>query len=251
MATKINTLKQKYPPTSILLASTLQKEGISRDSIQDYVNSGWLVPLAKGIYRFSDGHPTLFSALSACQYQKGMNCHVGAATALELHGFTHFVTMGKPSAILFLARDCKLSKWLPETEWDMNLVQCTTSVLPDIGLIEIITGETRLQVSTPERAIMECLLLSPKQYGLMDIYYLMEMLTALRPSLVEGLLRGCTSVKVKRLFIYMADKARHAWFRRLNLEGIYMGTGPRSLEKGGVPIAKYKLIIPKELADYE
>ncbi|MCC8070995.1 MAG: AbiEi antitoxin N-terminal domain-containing protein [Bacteroidales bacterium] len=40
----INLFKRQYPPTSILLASTLQKEGISRDSIQDYVNSGWLVP---------------------------------------------------------------------------------------------------------------------------------------------------------------------------------------------------------------
>lgn len=209
------------------------------------------MPLAKGVYRFSDGHPTLFSALSACLYQKGLDCHIGASTALELHGFSHFITMGKPSAVLFSRRNTNLPKWLVEIDWDQTLVPCTTTALPDAGISEVVTDGSRLKVSTPERAIMECLLLSPKQYGLMDIYYLMEMLTTLRPSLVEELLRGCTSVKVKRLFLYMAEKAGHTWLRRLNLDGIDLGSGPRSLEKGGVRIDKYNLIIPKELANYE
>ncbi len=48
---------------------------------------------------------------------------------------------------------------------------------------------------------MECLLLSPSRYDLMDVYYLMEMLSFLRVSFVQQLLEECTSVKVKRAFL--------------------------------------------------
>lgn len=108
-----------------------------------------------------------------------------------------------------------------------------------------------LTVSAPELAIMECLLLTPDYYGLMDIYYMMESLTTLRPSLVTTLLEECGSFKVKRLFLYMAEKTGHAWFKRIDLNNVTLGSGPRSFGRGGVKIAKYNIVIPKELADYE
>lgn len=85
----------------------------------------------------------------------------------------------------------------------------------------------------------------------MDVYYLMEMLTTLRPTLVQQLLENCTSVKVKRLFLYMADKSGHRWFSKLDVSKISLGSGTRSISKGGVKNAKYNIVIPKELADYE
>ena len=108
-----------------------------------------------------------------------------------------------------------------------------------------------LQVSTPELAIMECLLFAPEYYNLMDVYYLMEMLTTLRAGMVTKLLEQCSSFKVKRLFLYMAEKSKHSWFKRLDLSNVTLGSGPRSLAKGGVKNAKYNLVIPQELADYE
>ena len=108
-----------------------------------------------------------------------------------------------------------------------------------------------LTVSGPERAIMECLLLSPMRYDLMDVYYLMEMLTSLRVTLVQQLLEDCTSVKVRRLFLFMAEKARHRWFSKLDLSRISLGSGTRSFAKGGVKNAAYDIVISKELAEYE
>ena len=79
----------------------------------------------------------------------------------------------------------------------------------------------------------------------------MEMLTTLRTGMVTKLLEQCSSFKVKRLFLYMAEKSKYAWFKRLDLSNVTLGSGTRSLGKGGVKNAKYNLIIPKELAEYE
>ena len=117
----------------------------------------------------------------------------------------------------------------------------SSKVIGEKGIEQIEYSGMTLTVSSPERAIMECLLLSPMRYDLMDIYYLMEMLTSLRVSLVQQLLEDCTSVKVKRLFLFMAEKARHRWFLKLALSRISLGSGTRSFAKGGVKTAAYDI----------
>lgn len=98
---------------------------------------------------------------------------------------------------------------------------------------------------------MECLHLAPSSYSLMDAYYIMEMLTTLRPKLVQQLLEECSSVKIKRLFLYMAEKSGHQWFNALNVSKIDLGKGDRLIAPGGKYIGKYGIIIPSELAEYE
>jgi len=62
----------------------------------------------------------------------------------------------------------------------------------------------------------------------------MEMLTTLRPKLIQQLFEVCTSVKVKRLFLYMAEKSKHPWFCAISLSKIDLGEGKRSIVKNGV-----------------
>jgi hypothetical protein len=136
--------------------------------------------------------------------------------------------------------------------WERALREFSTKTFDGhIGVTQVKYEGVTLQVSTPELAIMECLLLAPEYYDFMDVYYLMEMLTALRANMVTKLLEECSSIKVKRLFLYMAEKAKHAWFKRLDLSNVTLGSGPRSLTKGGIKVSKYNIIISKELADYE
>ena len=84
-----------------------------------------------------------------------------------------------------------------------------------------------------------------------DLFYVMEMLTTLRPKLVQSLLEKCSSIKVKRPFLYMAEKAGHQWFKAIDATKLDLGKGDRQLADGGTYISKYKIIIPKELSDYE
>ena len=50
----------------------------------------------------------------------------------------------------------------------------------------------------------------------MECFELMEGLNNLPPKQVQTLLENCQSVKVKRLFLYMAEKADHRWFKQLD-----------------------------------
>lgn len=251
MGTKINNLRQQTPSIGILLTSWLEKSGFSRNEVSNYLKSGWLQRITTGVYQFTGDTPSLYGALASYQKQADLKYHVGAASALELKGFSHYITMGKPDAVVFSPVKPPLPKWLNDAELDMSLVEVSTKVIGDVGIEQMDYQGQALTVSSPERAIMECILLSPSHYDLMDVYYLMEMLTSLRASLVQQLLENCTSVKVKRMFLYMAEKARHRWFAKLDRSRISLGSGTRSYAKNGVKIGAYDIVIPKELADYE
>ena len=79
----------------------------------------------------------------------------------------------------------------------------------------------------------------------------MESLTTLRPKLLQTLLERCTSQKVKRLFLYMAEKAGHYWFEELDLEKINIGTSKIQLVPDGIYSSKYMITIPKALNSNE
>jgi predicted transcriptional regulator of viral defense system len=251
MATKINQIQQIVHPDALLLSSWLEKQGLGRAEQTKCVRNGWLVRVSTGVYSLTIGNPTLYSALYSYGMEANQSYHIGASSALEMKGYTHYVSMGKPQAFVFTPLNDRLPKWFSMHEWNMTLHETSTKVFGDEGVETLTYNGFTLQVSSPERAIMECMLLSPTYYNLMDVYYLMEMLTTLRSKLVSELLRSCTSVKVKRLFLYMAEKAGHQWFSRLDLTDVGLGSGPRSFAVGGVKDKKYNIVIPRELAIYE
>jgi len=111
--------------------------------------------------------------------------------------------------------------------------------------------DVELLISSPERAFMECLHLSPEHFSLLDTFYVMEMMTTLRPALIQNLLEKCSSIKVKRLFLYMAEKAGHSWVNGLDISKVNLGKSVRNISATGRFDNKYKIIIPSELAEYE
>jgi len=251
MATKINYIRSKMLSDGVMLASWLNLMGISSSDLTEYVKRDTLNRVATGVYRYPDTTQTLYGILSSYQTQVGLNYYIGAATALEINGYNHYMTMGKPKAVVFTTKTKHLPKWIAEQSLDMDIIELSTIAFGDIGIETVSYNGYSLTVSSPERAIMECILLSPRYYTLMDTYYIMEMLTTLRSSLVQKLLEQCSSVKVKRLFLYMAEKSGHRWFANLNLDRITLGSGTRSLIKGGTKNVKYNIMIPSELANYE
>jgi len=241
------------PHKGLIFSSWMTQNGVSTSEQTSYSASGWIERLAQGVYIKSGSTPTVFSAVASYNEQLCKNCFIGASTALDIHGFTHFVPMGKQTAYLFTSKTERLPTWLLEHEWDMNIHYSTTKIFGNqmIGVERTNVSDFGLYVSSPERAFMECLHLSPKYYSAMDLYYVMEMLTTLRPQLVRQLLEQCSSVKVKRLFMYMAEKAQHQWFHALKGSIIKLGDGKRSFARNGAYSSNYMITIPKELAEYE
>lgn len=69
--------------------------------------------------------------------------------------------------------------------------------------------------------------------------------------MVLRLLENTGSYGVKRMFLYMAEKAGHYWLDELNPSRIELGTSKLQLVPGGVYISKYKITIPQSLNSYE
>lgn len=78
---------------------------------------------------------------------------------------------------------------------------------------------------------------------------IVEGMTSIRPKLMQSLLKQCTSIKVRRLFLYLAERADLPVVRHLEFDRIDLGTGDRSLVPNGRYVAKYQLLLPKELVE--
>ena len=65
----------------------------------------------------------------------------------------------------------------------------------------------------------------------------------MRPELVQQLLEVCRSVKVKRLFLFLAEEAGHAWVKELNILKLDLGKGKRSIVKGGRLDKRYQITV--------
>ena len=253
MATKIQQIIEVQPNISLMFGDWLSRQGLDAKEQYAYMKRGWLDRISKGVYALQGKVPTLLNVIAAYNKQLDKHCIVGAYTALELRGYSHYLSIGKPTAYLFTDRFNKLPTWITTKDWDMTVKYMTTSFLgDDLKGVENMTVENEtLLVSSPERAFLECLNMPEATSSLLDLYYIMESLTTLRPKLLQQLLEACTSQKVKRLFLYMAEKAGHPWFKALKLDPIETGTSRLMASPTGKYISKYNMTIPKELAEYE
>jgi hypothetical protein len=104
-----------------------------------------------------------------------------------------------------------------------------------------------LRVSTPERALFEVLEDVPSKISFEHADQLMQGLTTLSPRRLEKLLQRAKSVKVKRLFFWLADRQRHAWLTKLDSGTVDLGRGKRVLARGGKLDKKYQITVPDEM----
>ncbi len=245
---KLRILFQVLQPGYIVTTSKLDKLGISKNLKNYYLKSGWLEALGRGAYKKPGDHVEWQGALYAIQKYVKIKVHVGALSALSLQGFSHYFRLTSETLYLFTPSNTKLPKWFSGNNWNYELFHKQSNFLPDdMGLMQIEVKSIPVKISTPERAILECLLLTPQAFDLVECYQLFEGLVNLKPKLVTELLVNCNSVKVKRLFLYMAEKINHQWFQFLKTDNIDLGKGHRTLAKNGIYNAKYMISIPKEL----
>lgn len=92
-------------------------------------------------------------------------------------------------------------------------------------------GNWSLTVSRPERAILELLDEVPHRETFHQADMIIEGLTNLSPRRLHPLLADCRSVKVKRLFLWFAERHNQAWLKKLDRTGIDLGRGKRMRKK--------------------
>jgi hypothetical protein len=104
-----------------------------------------------------------------------------------------------------------------------------------------------LVASSPERAILELLDEVPDRETFHQANMLFEGLRNLSPRKLQPLLEGCRSVKVKRLFLWFAERHQPQWLSAVDREGIDLGKGKRMLVKNGKLDPKFKITVPESL----
>lgn len=246
---KIKRLLDLHIPGTICVASWLEQNGISRDLQKHYRKSGWLETAGTGAFKRPRQEVTWQGGLYAIQTQGKLPVYAGALTALSLQGYAHYIRLGTETVYLFSPQKINLPAWFRNHDWGQIVHHCKTAILPpELALTDFQVGQFSIKISAPERAFLECLHLSPETVDLVECYQVMEGLTTLRPKVLQSLLEQCGSIKVKRLFLYMANKAGHDWAKRLDTAKFDLGTGARTIVKGGVYVAQFELTIPEELA---
>lgn len=247
---KINQLLTNGRYQGLYFSEWLKKQGYSNQLLKKYRESGWLVSLARGVMYRKGERLSAIAALASFNIQMKKQFRIASHSALELSGFNHYVPMGKPTMMVCYPKQVS-PKWFNLDLFDYNfqLFQTEAFSQPEVQTMNV--RENEVLVSSPEQAFLECIYLVPQQYNYMDLYYIMEQLTTLRPNVVQRLLETTTNFRVKRMFLFMAEKANHYWFDMLDTSRIELGTSKLQLVENGVYNTKYRITIPKELNDYE
>lgn len=255
-ADKLNPLQRLLPAGLIADAAWLRAQGYSRQLVAKYVRAGWLETPARGAYR-RPGPPLKWQhVVLSLQHLSGLAIAVGGRTALELHGFAHYLTLSG-AAEIHLYGAGRLPGWVGQLalaehfSFHGDTLFAAEAGSRELGLTELRWGEwdRAIMLSTPERAILEFLLEVPGRETFHHADMLMQGLASLSPRRLSRLLALCRNVKVKRLFLWLAERHRHAWLDRLDLAKVDLGKGKRSLVPGGRLNAKYGITVPAELAN--
>lgn len=245
---KINQLLKQWPSGTVALLPWLEKHGIYQQLVHEYEKSAWLRRVGQGAYAKAGDKVEWTGGVYAIQEQLRLPVHVGAKTALHLQGFAHFLPLGKGTTVsLFGAPGVKLPAWFKQHRWGVKVRYTMTNLLAgqeEQGLTKKELGSFSIKLAAPERAIMEVLYGVPQVDSYEEARLLMEGLTTLRPRLVQALLETCASVKVKRLFLFMAENCKHSWRGKVDLSKVDLGKGKRALIKGGRLDAKYQITVP-------
>lgn len=189
---KLNKLLSAGVAHGLYFSEWLSANGWSNQLVQCYCQSGWLERLCRGVFVRKGDHPQAYAAFDCYRRQVGSDLHIAAHSALELHGYMHFVPMGKPRLMVALHGNYE-AQWLKMDVYDRQLVSVRMGAFSQVAET-LRYQELELPVSSPEQAFAECLQLAPKYYSYMDLYLLMEILPSLYGGKNQAYLTDCHSV---------------------------------------------------------
>lgn len=252
---KLNRLQQELPEGLLADAAWLEAHGYSSALRSQYVSAGWLDSPARRVYRRSRTPLTWQQVVMSLQTLLDLPLAVGGRTALEQQGYAHYLSAQMREVHLYGPK--RPPTWLDSLPLDLTfhwhnslrLFPGDADAPPEPSPVMFSAAGMHLPIrySSKERAILELLDELPERESFHQVDALMEGLSDLSPRRLQTLLEACASVKVKRLFLFFADRHRHAWRSRLDVSRIDLGSGKRVLVKGGKLDPNYHITVPSNL----
>ena len=268
---KLNRLEKLLPEGLLVDAAWMEKQGYYRSLRSQYVVAGWLEQPARGVFRRPRGTLSWEQVVISLQMLMKYPVSVGGLSALELEGYAHYVKQSQQTIHLY--GDKKLPSWVFNLGLSERFVYHNRlRLLPEVGGVPAslqspdtyqffdqgmpLSGGLRVHawghwqwpilISTPERAILELLdeLPTKETFHMVDV--IIEGLVNLSPHRLQALLESTSSVKVKRLFFFFADRHNNRWFKKIKRDNIDLGKGKRVLVKGGKLDPTYQITVPED-----
>lgn len=181
----------------------LAEQGVSAQLAAKYVGSGWLIRLAQGIYAFPGDTLTPQGSLKFLQ-TRIPGLHVAGKTALSLQGVRHNLPL-QDRLVLWGAARSALPNWFisrfPSRYVCARLFACTDAFLTTKSLTTPPGSTDGLQVSVPERAILELLYEVGTNQSIEEAHNIFAGVRNLRKDILGKLLACCNSVKTVRLLL--------------------------------------------------
>jgi len=181
----------------------LDKQGVSAQLAAKYVKSGWLIRLGQGVYAFPGDTLTSSGSIKFLQ-TRVPGLHIAGKTALSMQGVRHnlfirdkFVLWGNARSTLpdwFVSRFPARYVYARLFDWSGDCTAAKSLTTPP-------GSADGLQVSVPERAILELLYEVGTNQGVEEAHNIFASLRNLRKDVLGKLLVCCTSVKTVRLFL--------------------------------------------------
>lgn len=273
-SSKLNQLGRQLPEGLLVDAAWLEKRGYYGSLRKKYVDLGWLEQPAHRVYRRPRGMLSWEQVVISLQTLLAVPVSVGGRTALERQGFAHYLSISQSEVHLYghhapptwlhklplsvrfvfhksdrLFVDAMLTDVSPGLAPDGEALKSFHEGLAKAGLTTQPWGHWNwpLVLSTPERSILELLDELPERESFHHADKLMEGLASLSPRRMQMLLEACRNVKVKRLFLFFADRHNHAWLKRLDRQRVDLGAGKRMLVRGGRLDRTYGITVPEDM----
>ena len=271
----LNRLEKDLPEGLVVDAAWLEQRGIASNLRAYYVKSGWLEQPARGVYRRPRGTLGWQQVVISLQTLLQVPLAVGGRTALELHGYAHYLVadlhavhlygpgrppswlnrLGLPQRFVHhnnerLFRNDPVTFGLGSLAWNLETGSgrdLSKFQGGDLTTLSWGQWDWPLTLSQPERAYLEMLDELPRHESFHQADMIMQGAANFSPRRLQKLLGDCASVKVKRLFFFFADRHRHAWLRRLNKDSVDLGKGKRMLIRGGRLDPAYLITVPEDL----
>lgn len=260
MATNLERRKQLYnllPEGIITTREWLLQHNFSSHAIDNLVKSDQLELVSRGVYVRNSSKISWQSLVYSLQTNLKLDLIVGGLTALEMYGLSHYLSFSDTKTIYLYGSDT-LPKWVAGLVLNMSFVRHTKAGVVKNNKVEDglnnFTVEKqwsddgrKIGISTPERAFLEVLLDVPEKTTFEHADQLMQGLTTLSPKTLQKLLQESNNIKVKRLFLWFADRYNYVWLAKLDRDEITLGSGNRMIAKGGKLNTKYKITVPEWL----
>ncbi|WP_141105711.1 type IV toxin-antitoxin system AbiEi family antitoxin domain-containing protein [Rhizobium sp. R693] len=245
-----------------------QDPDLDRHAIDNLLKSRQLEPIAQAVYTRPGSRVNWESAVTSLQNVFRLDLVPGGLTALEQHGFAHYLPISRRRRVHLYGKDT-IPKWLVKSLPDIEFMRHTP--LPGLGAtglvnLEYDTLERTLSkpeapgqrkrawpftLSSSERAYLEVIQDVPGMISFEHADQLLQGMTTLSPRVMERLLVKCKHVKVRRLFYWMAERRPYPWFKKLPpvgmLDELGLGSGNRMLVKGGKLDTKYMITVPEDM----